>query len=89
LPAVFIARLVVACVRKGAAVRTLRHDHARAQVAARLAAIGASAQHSATFFHAPHDEVKKVCSEYVLLSAVVHLQRFLRFQMKVKNLKSH
>jgi hypothetical protein len=89
LPAVFIARLVVARVRKGAAVRTLRHDHARAQVAARPAAIGASAQHSATFFHAPHDEVKKVCSECAFLSAIIHLQPFFRFQMKVKNLKSH
>ncbi|MHC9012269.1 hypothetical protein ACYX79_11675 [Stenotrophomonas rhizophila] len=87
--AAFTARLGVARARKGAAVRTLRHDAARAQVAARLAAIGASAQHSATFFRARHDEVKKVSSECVILSAIVHLQRFLRFQMKVKILKSH
>jgi hypothetical protein len=89
LPAVFTARLVVARTRRCAAVRTLRRDVARAQVAANLAAIGASARHSATFFPAQHGEVKKVSSEWVFLSATIHLQRFLRFQMKVKMFKSH
>ncbi|NWF34955.1 hypothetical protein HH110_18150 [Stenotrophomonas sp. SAM-B] len=81
----FTARLAV----DRAAVRTLRQHAACTQVASHVAAIAASAHRDGAVFFAPHDDVKKVLSEYVDLSAIVHLQRFLRFQMKVKILKSH
>jgi hypothetical protein len=82
---VFTARLAVG----RAAVRTLQRHASRTQVASRIAAIAASAHLDGAVFSAPHDDVKKVSSECVGLSAVVHLQHFLRFQMKVKILKSH
>ncbi|WP_369349977.1 hypothetical protein [Stenotrophomonas sp. JAG2] len=81
----FTARLAVG----RAAVRTLRRHASRTQVASRIAAIAASAHRDGAVFSAPHDDAKKVSSECVDLSAIVHLQRFLRFQMKVKILKSH
>jgi len=82
---VFTARLA----GDRAAVRALRRHAARTQVASHVAAIAASAHRGGAVFFALHDDVKKVSSECVDLSAIVHLKRFLRFQMKVKILKSH
>jgi len=82
---VFTARLAV----DRAAVRALRRHAARTQVASHVAAIAASAHCEGAVVFALHDDVKKVSSECVVLSAIVHLKRFLSFQLKVKNLKSH
>jgi len=82
---VFTARLDV----DRAAVRALRRHAARTQVASHVAAIAASAHREGDVFLALHDDVKKVSSECVFLSGTVHLQRFFRFQMKVKMFKSH
>jgi len=72
-----------------AAVRTLQRGIACPQVGSDLAAIPASVQRDRAAFRAARDDMKKVSSECVVLSAIVHLQRIFSFQMKVKNLKSH
>jgi len=89
LRALFTARLIAARTPACVPVCPLRRPVARPQVATHRAAIGASAQRGATFFCARHDDVKKVSSECVVLSAIVHLSLFSSFQMKVKILKSH